>query len=62
MAQYDYEAEARREREEYDRTVARLSNRQRAKWFEVFESYEYFDGEYGIALSVLIRMIEDGSL
>lgn len=29
---------------------------------EVYESYEFFDGEYGIALATLERMKREGKL
>lgn len=58
----DYLAEHEREEQAYRTAVARLSPAQRDAWASIEESYEWFDGESGIALSVLSRSLARGDL
>lgn len=58
----DFYSEMLAERRAYEDAVARLSESGYEKWAAIYESYEFFDGEYGIALATLERMKREGKL
>jgi hypothetical protein len=58
QARREFEAEAKA----YADAKRQLTPKQREAWERVVESYEYFDGEDGIALGYLQKYLREGRL